>query len=64
MKGINELIINQATMVEAVQFWLDSKMVQQAPRVLAVTETGRGHDEVFKVSLGDRSSAQPCGDGK
>lgn len=64
MKGINELIINQATMVEAVQFWLDSKMVQQAPRVLAVTETGRGHGEVFKVSLGDRSSAQPCGDDK
>lgn len=36
MKGNNELVLNQATMIEAVQYWLDSRMVQPVPKVTGV----------------------------
>ena len=26
MKGCNKLLINQATMIEAIQFWIDNEM--------------------------------------
>ena len=53
MKGNNELILNEATMIQAIQFWLDSKMVQQAPKVTSVKpdkDTGP-YPLSFKVSL-------------
>lgn len=34
MKGVNELILNQATVVEAVQHWLNAQMVE-APKIIA-----------------------------
>jgi hypothetical protein len=36
MIGSNTLIINEATMIQAVQYWLDSVMVK-APKVTGVT---------------------------
>lgn len=37
MKGKNCLQLNQATMCEAIQYWLDSKFSGRAPRVESVT---------------------------
>lgn len=40
MKGRNTIQINQATMVEAIQYWLKREMVT-APTVLSVTKDTR-----------------------
>lgn len=50
MKGNNELHLNTATMIEAVQMWLDSKMPHGAPTVTMVKPSGRG-DAMFVVDL-------------
>ena len=47
MKGFNELILNKATMIEALQFWLNSKMKIPVPTVIGV-ETKM---EYFTISL-------------
>jgi len=51
MKGSNDLILNEATMIEAVQFWLDSKMVPQAPKVTGVKAKDDGYSKTFTVSI-------------
>lgn len=51
MKGSNSLILNEATMIEAVQFWLDSKMVQHAPKVTGVNAKTDVYSKTFTVSL-------------
>lgn len=51
MKGNNELILNEATMIEAVQFWLDSKMVARAPKVTGISAKNEGYNQTFAVSL-------------
>lgn len=51
MKGNNKLILNEATMIEAVQFWLDSKMVHKAPKVTNVKHIGSGYDNSFEICL-------------
>ena len=52
MKGNNQLVLNEATMIEAVQFWLDSKMVATAPRVTQVAgPTDKYGGNNFTVSL-------------
>jgi len=51
MRGSNELILNEATMIEAVQFWLDFKMVRQAPKVTGVNTNSDGYSKTFEVKL-------------
>ncbi len=64
MKGNNELHLNTATVIEAVQMWLDSKMPHGAPTVTSVKASGRS-DCMFVVDLSsdaDRPAA-PTGSG-
>ena len=52
MIGNNDLSINEATMIEAVQFWLDSKMVPPVPRITSVkSEKDYCGTVAFKVAL-------------
>lgn len=67
MKGNNELLLNQATMVAAVQMYLDSLMVKPAPKVTLVErEISRpnsiGDTDSFRVRLTDREPTKeaPC----
>lgn len=60
MKGSNEMILNQATMIEAVQMWLDSQMMPgKSPQVSTVKANGTSSYEgtQFAVSLTDREQA-------
>lgn len=63
MKGNNEFHLNTATMMEAVQMWLDYQMPKGAPTVTGVTP-GRNGDHTFVVALSsdaDRPSAPQKG---
>lgn len=54
MKGNNELRLNEATMIEALQLWLDSKFVKAAPRVTGIEEISTGtYCKEFKVKVTD-----------
>ena len=37
MIGINELLLNQSTIVEAIQEWIDKRMVDYSPKILTVS---------------------------
>jgi hypothetical protein len=47
MKGNNELILNESTMIEAVQEYLDKRMTTFAPMVKSIGYK----DHEFKVSV-------------
>ena len=52
MTGTNELLLNQATMVEAVQLWLDATLAAKGPVVTKVerdTSSYSGRD--FKITI-------------
>lgn len=52
MKGSNELVLNEATMMEALQEYLDRRMTTFAPRVTGVTEVRSGTvSNAFKVTV-------------
>lgn len=51
MKGANELLLNEASIIEAIQEYLDARM-KRAPLVVAVTPAGSG--ELFSVKLTER----------
>lgn len=55
MKGNNELILNQATMIEAVQQYLNTQMVAAAPTVVSVSFTAStyGDGQTFSVQVTD-----------
>ena len=60
MKGNNQLVLNEATMIEAVQFWLDSKMIPTAPKVTQVSgPSDKYSDNSFTVSLDSEADRQP-----
>ena len=50
MKGNNELHLNTATVMEAVQQWLDNKMPTSSPTVTHFKSSGKG-DGVFVVEV-------------
>ncbi len=50
MKGSNDLILNEATMIEAMQYWLNSQMVA-APRVVSVKRKQTGLSDQFRIEL-------------
>lgn len=52
MQGRNTLILNTATMIEAVQLWLDSRMQAPVPTVTAVEADEANYgSNTFKVGL-------------
>jgi hypothetical protein len=57
MKGNNKLILNTATLIEAVQEWLDDRTVQDQLAVVTGI-TYRSSDYMFEVSL-----SEPTADG-
>lgn len=63
MQGKNDIILNTATMIEAVQLWLDAQM-HHAPKVTGVTQKGQGYNNSFEVTLdADCDRADPRQDG-
>ena len=63
MKGTNDLLLNQATMIEAVQFWLDSQMVNPVPKVMNVKVENPNQIQVtFTVSLNSEADRSKTGD--
>ena len=52
MKGSNSLHLNEATMIEAVQFWLGAQMAAgKSPVVNGVSHTRDGGCNLFIVHL-------------
>ncbi len=58
MKGSNTLKINQATMMEAVQLWID-KTMHEPPKVTAVKSVAGAYnqDAEFEVVLSEQEPA-------
>lgn len=50
MKGNNELHLNTATMIEALQYWLDHVMLQNTPTVTGVKSESGSHG-IFIVNV-------------
>lgn len=50
MIGNNELHLNEATMIQALQYWLDSKMVNTAPTVTGISMPDK-YSSTFVVKL-------------
>jgi len=50
MKGNNELILNEATMIEIVQAWLNANMLGDVPLVSAVVASNDVKN-LFKIKL-------------
>lgn len=54
MKGNNTLLLNAATMAEAVQEWLAKRMPEQTPTVTSVrADSSSGHAPSFRIELGE-----------
>lgn len=52
MKGNNKLILNEATMMEAVQYWLNAQfVVGGAPAVTAIEGSYSGSARSFEVAV-------------
>ncbi len=56
MIGNNQLHLNQATMIQALQMWLDETM-KIAPKVTSIAFSREGHDETFIVNLSEDKKA-------
>ena len=57
MIGTNELKLNEATMIEVVEYWLTNKVLRHdspAPRVASVKASNNGYDSQFTVTLEER----------
>lgn len=56
MKGNNTFLLNQATICEAVEYWLRETQFQEgaAPRVTSVTSDSPPNDLHFKVHLEEK----------
>jgi len=50
MKGSNDLILNEDTMIEAIQYWLNAQMVS-APKVTSVKREASGLSDQFRIEL-------------
>ena len=54
MKGKNELTLNESTMIEAVQEWVDARWSatkEATPQVVSVKPLRDGHTQCFAVKL-------------
>lgn len=52
MQGMNEMLLNEATMREALQFWLDAQFAGPAPQVRTVSVTGTT-PTLFKIRIAE-----------
>ena len=62
MEGKNELVLNQSTICEAIDYWLKNKVWnanEPAPAVTKVTYNKDGHYETFMVTLDMQEKETP-----
>lgn len=59
MKGNNELKLNEATMMEVVQEWLDRQLPAGAPTVTSVKGGSSNYDLTFTVGLTTEAKKLP-----
>lgn len=58
MKGNNELHLNQATMIEAVQHYLEKIMIAPVPVVKQVKqEQKNGYADIFIIEVGSENES-------
>ncbi|MHB0978424.1 MAG: hypothetical protein ACYC1K_03445 [Minisyncoccota bacterium] len=55
MKGSNSLVLNTATMIEAMQYWMNSQMICP-PVVVGVAHERENSCDVFKISLEEKDT--------
>lgn len=61
MTGNNELRLNKATMIRAVQEWIDRTFTEGNRATVAdVTASGAKYDEMFTVMLTDQDRPGPA----
>lgn len=53
MIGTNQVILNQATILEAIQFWIDEKQFKSRQYVQRIES--RNNDEQFVVTYSDKA---------
>ena len=58
MKGFNKLVLNEATMIEAVQLWVDRTYVERGPLVTCITSKSDAYSKTFTISL-DSDTERP-----
>ena len=54
MKGNNEIRLNESTMVEVVQQWLNREMPNNTPKVTSVTSDNDNYAPGFTVKVSDQ----------
>lgn len=60
MKGNNELTLNELTMIEAVQMWIDAQMREgKAPTVTGIKFKEDYNAKTFIVALSDAANCPP-----
>lgn len=55
MKGANDLVFNEATVVAALQEYLDKRYTVETPSVMGVTSYSNGGDFLFKVKVCEKA---------
>lgn len=51
MIGNNQLNLNPATVMQALQEWLNKRMGEHAPRVVSINATKDGYSETYCVGV-------------
>jgi hypothetical protein len=51
MIGNNQLNLNPATVMQALQEWINKRMGDNAPKVVSITVDRQGYGETFCVGL-------------
>lgn len=51
MIGNNQLNLNAATVMQALQEWINKRMGEHAPRVVSINHSKQGYDETFCVGI-------------
>jgi hypothetical protein len=62
MIGTNELMLNEATMIEALQQWLDGKIPQGAPLVKSIKQCNSSFEPaMFNIMVSGEKSVGKTG---
>jgi len=51
MIGKNQLNLNAATVMQALQEWINKRMGEHAPRIVSINHSKQGYDETFCVGV-------------
>ena len=54
MKGSNELLLNEATMMEIMQAWLDKAMPENKSKIVSIEGRKEQYCNIFTVKLTDK----------